>query len=86
MAAIQVMPAIQEAASVADAERRARDETLIRPRPEWVVGVCPLCGSDVIHACYYISGTENGGSGYILVQECWERLGTAPTCTYRKVL
>ena len=52
-----------------------------QPRPEWVRGTCPACGSPVVSNCYYV-----GGKGYKVLHECWQSLGEHPTCTYRKVL
>lgn len=51
------------------------------PDPEWVRGTCPACGAELVSNSYYI-----GGKGYILVWECWQRLGPSPTCDYRRVL
>jgi hypothetical protein len=51
------------------------------PDPEWVRGTCPACGAALVSNSYYI-----GGKGYILVWECWERLGPSPSCDYRRVL
>jgi hypothetical protein len=51
------------------------------PDPEWVRGTCPACGALLVSNSYYV-----GGRGYILVWECWERLGERPTCDYRRVL
>lgn len=52
-----------------------------RPRAEWVRGVCPQCGDDVVSNAYYV-----GGRGYVVVQECWDSLGMEPGCTYREVV
>lgn len=52
-----------------------------QPKPEWVRGVCPQCGSPVVSNAYYI-----GGRGYLTVWECWASLGETPACTYRKVI
>lgn len=52
-----------------------------RPDPEWVKGVCPLCGDDVVHNLYWI-----GGKGYLNRAECWSSLGSEPKCNYYKVL
>jgi hypothetical protein len=51
------------------------------PDPEWVRGKCPSCGALLVSNSYYV-----GGRGYILVWECWERLGAHPTCEYRRVI
>jgi hypothetical protein len=51
------------------------------PDPEWVRGRCPACGALLVSNSYYL-----GGKGYILVWECWERLGPSPTCSYRRVI
>ena len=63
---------------VGETHSRVRKED--RPDPEWVRGVCPFCGSDVVSNCYYV-----GGKGYIILWECWEGLGEEPTCDYRRV-
>lgn len=52
-----------------------------RPDPEWVRGVCPECGDDLVSNLYYV-----GGKGYLIRWECWSAINETPTCTYRKVL
>ena len=52
-----------------------------RPEPDWVRGVCPRCGEELVSNCYYVSGR-----GYLVVWECWASQGAAPTCDYRRVL
>ena len=52
-----------------------------RPDPQWVRGVCPECGDDLVSNLYYV-----GGKGYLLVWECWSGLGERPACCYRRVL
>jgi hypothetical protein len=52
-----------------------------RPDPDWVRGVCPRCGEDLVSNCYYV-----GGKGYLVVWECWGSTGPEPTCDYRRVL
>jgi hypothetical protein len=52
-----------------------------RPKPEWIRGICPHCGEDLVSNCYYV-----GGKGYLVTWDCWASLGTKPTCSYRKVL
>jgi hypothetical protein len=52
-----------------------------RPSPEWVRGVCPYCGSELVSNAYHV-----GGVGYVIFWECWEALGAAPTCDYRRSL
>jgi hypothetical protein len=52
-----------------------------RPKADWVRGVCPECGETLVSNRYYV-----GGWGYQIVWECWQSLGEAPTCTYRRVL
>lgn len=52
-----------------------------RPDPEWVRGVCPECGDDLVSNLYYV-----GGKGYYIRWECWSSLKEKPTCNYRKVL
>lgn len=61
--------------------RQAYDGSLDRPRPEWVRGVCPQCGSELVANCYYV-----GGRGYLILHQCWESLGENPSCVYRKVI
>ena len=51
------------------------------PDPAWVRGVCPQCGSLLVSNCYYV-----GGRGYLIVHECWESLGDAAACAYRKII
>ncbi len=52
-----------------------------RPRPEVVRGICPQCAAPVVANCYF-----TGASGYKVIHECWESLGSAPKCGYRRVL
>lgn len=52
-----------------------------RPRPEVVRGICPQCGGELVSNIYYV-----GGKGYLRRIECWESLGSAPKCGYRRVL
>ena len=77
------MDAILETNAAVQSVRQAYDSPTAdsQPRPEWVRGVCPACGSPVVSNAYYI-----GGRGYKVIWECWESLGEAPSCTYRKVL
>lgn len=63
--------------------KQARREK--RPFPEWVRGVCPDCGSDVVSNVYYVPGHNQQGA-YLLVWECWESLTDDPTCNYRKLI
>ena len=58
-----------------DAERRER------PDPEWVRGVCPKCGEELVSSCYYVSGR-----GYLVVWECWASGRSTSGCDYRRVL
>ena len=59
-------------------EQSARVE---RPDPEWVRGICPRCGAELVSKCYYVSGR-----GYLVVWECWASTGDDPGCDYRRVL
>ena len=52
-----------------------------QPKPEWTRGECPQCSAAIVANCYYV-----GGRGYLTVWECWNSLGDAPSCGYRKVL
>lgn len=52
-----------------------------RPEPEWVRGVCPRCGEELVSNSYYV-----GGRGYLVLWECWGSLVKDPTCDYRRVL
>jgi hypothetical protein len=52
-----------------------------KPSPEWVRGVCPKCGAELVSNSYYVSGR-----GYLVLWECWGALGEDPTCDYRRVL
>jgi len=52
-----------------------------RPDPEWVRGVCPRCGEELVSKCYYV-----GGRGYLVIWECWSSLAETSTCDYRRVL
>ena len=65
----------------AESVRESKIDTDGRPRPEWVRGKCPKCGDDLVSNCYYI-----GGSGYMVVWECWSSLSAQPTCDYRHIL
>lgn len=72
---------ILETNAAVESVRQAYDGTTDRPRPEWVRGNCPQCGSELVSNCYYV-----GGRGYIVLWQCWESLKDNPTCAYRKVL
>ncbi len=65
----------------AESVRQAYDGKSDRPRPEWVRGLCPQCGEELVSNCYYV-----GGRGYLVMHECWASLQDNPTCGYRKVL
>lgn len=74
---------------VTDDRRRAQSSVRLdpaarreaRPDPNDVRAVCPYCGSDVVSGVYYLNG-----SGFVIWWDCWEALGDAPTCTYRRPL
>jgi hypothetical protein len=51
------------------------------PDSSWVRGDCPECGAPVVSNAYW-----QGGRGYVILWECWEALGEAPTCAYRREL
>lgn len=70
----------KQAPSPAQTEHPAAD-LAGRPDPEWVRGVCPECGDDLVSNLYYV-----GGKGYLIRWECWSSLKETPTCSYRKVL
>ena len=62
-------------------ENAERTEMTEHPRPEWIRGVCPRCGAELVSNSYYVAGR-----GYLLLWECWSSLGESPTCDYRRVL
>lgn len=47
-------------------------------RPEWIVGTCPECGGPLVENRYWTRET-----GHRHDRECWESLGTRPTCSHR---
>jgi hypothetical protein len=51
-----------------------------QPDPEWIRGTCPCCGSPVVSNAYHVGGHPGG---YVILHECWQSLGEAPTCRYR---
>jgi len=55
------------------ARRRAR------PDPDTVRARCPLCGGQVVSRLEY-------RGFYVVTWQCWEALGSKPTCTYRRIL
>ena len=75
------MDTILETNAAVESVRQAYDGTSDRPKEEWVRGICPECGDELVANCYYI-----GGSGYIVLHECWSSLSNNPTCNYKKVL
>ncbi len=76
-----MMDTLLETNAAVESVRQAYDGTSDRPRPEWVRGICPQCGDELVANCYYV-----GGRGYLITRECWSSLGENPTCAYRKVL
>lgn len=70
-----------ETNAAVESVRQVYDGTTSRPNPEWVRGVCPLCGEPVVSNCYYV-----GGRGYVVLYECWASLCEPPICAYRKVI
>jgi len=50
-----------------------------QPRPEWVNGVCPTCGQKTVKGHYHQPET-----GFQFFTECWDSLGTHPTCHFRR--
>ena len=74
-------PTLLETNAAVESVRQAYDGVSDRPNPEWVRGVCPQCGDDLVSNWYYV-----GGRGYLLYWECWRSLGANPTCCYRKVI
>jgi transcription elongation factor Elf1 len=52
-----------------------------RPNPDWIRGVCPRCGEELVSNCYYVKGR-----GYLVVWECWSSRTEDPACDYRRVL
>ena len=75
------MNTVLETNAAVECIRQAFDGRSDRPNPEWVRGVCPHCGDELVANCYYV-----GGKGYIVAHECWSSLGETPTCTFRKIL
>lgn len=65
---------------ISGTERKAEREA---PKPEWIVGDCPCCGSPVVSNAYHVGGHPGG---YVLRRECWSSLGDQPTCEYRRVI
>ena len=61
--------------------RQAYDAPTDQPKPEWTRGTCPACGNPLVANAYYV-----GASGYLVLWECWQSPGDAPTCDYRKIL
>ena len=76
-----MMDTILETNAAVESVRQAYDGNSDRPRPEWVRGVCPQCGDQLVANAYYV-----GGRGYLVLHECWASLGDNPACAYRKVL
>ena len=74
---------VQEDAQAVQSVRQAYDGPTEdgQPKPEWTRGECPQCGAAVVANCYYV-----GGHGYLTVWECWQSLGEAPSCGYRKII
>jgi len=75
------MDTILETNAAVESFRQAHDHHNDRPRPEWVRGICPQCGDELVSNCYYV-----GGRGYLVVWDCWTSLRDSASCTYRKVL
>ena len=61
-------------------ECRDQETLPVYPKPGWIVGGCPKCGSALVRNYHRV-----GGKGDILVTQCWESLGShrQPTCDYR---
>ena len=75
------MDTILETNAAIESARQCYDGTSDRPRPEWVRGVCPQCGEEIVSTAYYV-----GSRGYLILHECWASLGDNPSCGYRKVI
>ena len=56
-----------------------------QPRPEWVRGVCPQCGGMLIARAVYLRNHLRNRKDTLVLWECWNRLSTVPTCSYRIV-
>jgi hypothetical protein len=56
-------------------------EAAAKPDPEWIRGVCPKCGAELVSNSYYVAGR-----GYLVIWECWSAVSDEPTCDYRRVL
>lgn len=52
-----------------------------QPDPQWVRGLCPLCGAPVVSNLYYV-----GGKGYLNRWECWNGTGMNDSCDYKRVI
>jgi len=77
---IAPMNGVIEAATADEARGALPADPPDRPHPDWVRGHCPQCGGELVSNIYYV-----GGKGYLRRLECWESLGTAPTCAYHRV-
>ncbi len=52
-----------------------------RPDPEWVRGLCPVCGEELISECEWILDR-----GYVIFWACWGSKAEPPTCRYFRAL
>lgn len=48
------MDTILETNAAVESVRQAYDGKSDRPRPEWVRGICPQCGDQLVSNCYYV--------------------------------
>ena len=49
-----MMDTILETNAAVESVRQAYDGNSDRPRPEWVRGVCPQCGDQLVANAYYV--------------------------------
>lgn len=62
-------------------ETAQKSITHIKLEPEWLAGVCPACGGELVSNCRYVSGR-----GYLVLWECAASLKDEPACSYRRIL
>lgn len=60
---------------------KATPDTQDKPNADWVRGICPQCGAEIVSSLDHVPG-----HGYLLTWECWQSRGENPKCSYRRVL